>query len=471
MGAIVTDIVRNDWVRDEEAGMPIYLAGHLEPVPDEIDAVDLPIIGALPPELNGRYLRNGPNPLPGQDPGHLFFGPGMVHGIRLRAGRAEWYRNRWVRTTSLQGASFLRSDWSLDLTAVPANTHVIQHAGRVLALVESGFPYELTPELDTVGPCDFSGRLTTAMTAHPKQDAVTGELEFFGYSAIPPYLTYHRLSAGGELVHSRVVPVPGPTLMHDFAVTENHVIWLDLPLVFDLAALSLGIPYRWDDGYGARLGVMPRRRDGEVRWFDIDPCFVFHVGNAHEDGAGRIVLDAVRYEPADFVDFWTGLGGHDAMAGPARAALRAGVARLHRWVLDPATGVSRDEPLSDRLVEMPTHNDACTGRPHRYLYALSDSRPGAEAAIVKYDVLTGASQAHRLGRDVTPGEPAFVAAADARHEDEGWLLTLVNGRGSAGSELLILDATDLGRPPVAAVQLPRRVPTGFHGSWCPDPAT
>lgn len=433
-----------------------YLTGQLAPVPDEIDAADLEVTGTLPPELDGRYLRNGPNPLPGQDPGHWFVGAGMVHGARLRGGRAEWYRNRWVRTTALNGARLVTDDGTFDLSANPANTHVVRHGDRILALCEAGLPYALTPELATVGPCDFDGRLTTAMTAHPKQDPVTGELHFFGYGMLPPYLTYHRLSATGELTVSRQVDVAGPTMMHDFAVTERFVIWLDLPVVFDLALAGAGLPFRWDDGYGARLGVM--RQDGppEVTWFEVDPCYVFHVGNAHEDAAGRIVLDAVRYTAADFTGLWSRIGD---VRDPASAAARTPAARLHRWTLDPVTGVRTEEALDDRPVEFPTVDGARVGRAGRYLYTVADQ------AILKYDLRTGRADEHRPGPGA-PGEAVFVGAEDTRAEDDGWLLSIVGDRAGGRSQLLVLDARDLTFQ--AAVHLPRRVPTGFHGSWIPD---
>jgi carotenoid cleavage dioxygenase len=187
-----------------------------------------------------------------------------------------------------------------------ANTHVLEHAGRLLALVESGFPYELTPELDTVGPCDFGGRLRTAMTAHPKCDPVTGDLHFFGYDALPPHLTYHRLSATGELVCSVEVPGAGPSMMHDFAITDRHALFLDLPVTFQIGLLGRGLPYAWDDGYPARIGVMELARPGPVRWFPVEPGYVFHVGGAHTDPRGRIVLDGCRYTPADTVAMWAG---------------------------------------------------------------------------------------------------------------------------------------------------------------------
>lgn len=432
-----------------------WLDGLLAPVPDEIDAYDLTVDGKLPAELVGRYFRNGPNPAPGRTTGHWFVGDGMVHGVRLRDGRAEWYRNRWVRTTRFtEQASFIRSDGTFDRAAVSANTHVISHAHRTLALVENGVPYELTPDLATVGSSDFDGRLTTAMTAHPKEDPRTGELLFFGYGFVPPYLTYHRLAASGELVESREVEVGGPTMMHDFAITENYVIWLDLPMVFDLNLVGGGMPFRWSDDYPARLGVMPRA-GGPVRWFDIDPCYVFHVGNAYEDERGRIVLDAVRYARSDLAVLWSDIGG----AGDDADA-DAGAAQLYRWTLDPDSGKVTETRCDDRGVEFPTHDETRTGLPNRYLYAAADS------AIVKYDVGQGRSISHELGADFAPGEASFVPAAGARAEDDGWLLTIVSDRGGRGSELLVLDATDLSR--TASVRLPRRVPTGFHGSWIAD---
>ncbi|GIH74678.1 carotenoid oxygenase family protein [Planobispora longispora] len=432
---------------------PAYLQGHFAPVPDEISVADLSVTGELPAELTGRYFRNGPNPLPGQDPGHWFLGHGMLHGVRLREGRAEWYRNRWTKTTAFTDDAPFISDKGFDLAAVSANTHVIRHSGRILALVENGLPYEISPELETLGPHDFGGRLTTAMTAHPKEDPATGELLFFGYGFAPPYLTYHRLSADGELVESREIEVPGPTMIHDFAITENHVVWLDLPVVFDLeTAMSGAMPYRWDEGYGARLGVM--RRDGgdggKVRWHEIDPCYVFHVGNAHEDDEGQVVLDAVRYSAGSFRRIWGEISGD---LDPAASAAELGGAPLYRWTLG---ATAKEEQLDDRDVEFPSLNGDRTGLANRYLYAVTGD------AIVKYDTVTGSGRVKETGG--TTGEAVYVPAEGARAEDDGWLMSVV----SAGddSELKVLDAASLEQ--VAAVRLPRRVPAGFHGNWFGD---
>ncbi|KUI01806.1 carotenoid oxygenase family protein [Mycobacterium sp. IS-3022] len=443
------------------SAIPDYLTGIWAPVPDEIEARDLPVTGALPPQLSGRYFRNGSNPRPGEDPGNLFMGHGMVHGVRLRDGRAEWYRNRWVRTRALEGHPFVRRDGTLDYTAVPANTHVLNHGGKLLALAENGFPYEITDELDTVGPHDYGGKLQMAMTAHPKTDPVTGDLHAFGYGAVPPFVTYYRVSAEGELVTSMPIEVPGPTMMHDIAITERYVIFLDLPMVFQP---DLHVPYRWSDEYGSRLGVMPMDRPGEVRWFEIDPCYIFHVGNAYEDEAGRIVVDNAHYAPADMMALWDNSGGTPLSAATGAAS---GTARMHRITLDLATGAVHEEQLDDRGIEFPTVDDVKVGRPSRYVYTVANFYK--DGAIMRHDLHDGKTVTHELGDDVVAGEAVFVPdESPDRAEDDGWLISITTRRDGSASQMLVLDATDVGGEPVATVTLPRGVPAGFHGVWIPD---
>ena len=279
------------------------------PVADELTEFDMSVEGAIPAELDGWYLRNGPNPRVAS--GHWFSGDGMVHGIRIEGGRAAWYRNRWVRTESFEKrGSLYNADGTRNLHAGVANTHVVNHAGKTLALVETSLPYEITNDLKTVGAYDFGGKLVDSMTAHPKICPTTGELHFFGYGNIfAPHVTYHRADANGELTVNRPLDVPALTMMHDFALTAEHVVFMDLPVVFSLEIAKEGkrdMPYRWDDNYGARLGVL-RRDDpfGEVRWFEIDPCYVFHVANAFDSG-NSIVLQAVRYP-----ELWRGTSGFE----------------------------------------------------------------------------------------------------------------------------------------------------------------
>ena len=246
-----------DEVSNRETETPWHMKGNYAPVMDEVEAFDLPVVGTLPADLNGRYFRNGANPMSGPT-AHWFAGDGMIHGIRIRDGKAEWYRNRMVRTRALTGAD--RMDpltGTFDYTVGLANTHIVGHANRILALEEGSFPNEMSPELETIGAYNFDGRLTTPMTAHPHTCAETGEMHFFGYGYMAPYVTYHVADAAGQLVHSQVISVPGPTMIHDFAISRNYAIFLDLPVVFSIEdAMKGGMPFGWDPGYGARIGLL-----------------------------------------------------------------------------------------------------------------------------------------------------------------------------------------------------------------------
>ena len=448
-----------------------YMSGFMGPVPDEIDAINLEVTGSLPIELNGRYFRNGANPLPGTDPGHNFTGQGMIHGIRLKDGRAEWYRNRWVRTPTMQGARSVRPDGTRDLTASVANTHIINHANQILALVETCVPYRMSPDLETLGPWDFGGRLKTPMTAHPKEDPATGDLHFFGYSAAPPFLTYHVVSAQGELVHSSEVAVTGPTMMHDFAITEKHVVWLDLPVVFDMALTRQpGMPFRWSDSYPARLGVMQRKgNERDVRWFDVKPGYAFHIGNAHEDSEGRIILEAVRYDRQSFNTIWRDLGGVSTLSDDLANYPTTG-GNLYRWILDPVTNTVSEQTIDDLGIEFPTINSAHVGRGYRHVYAVNTPLLSERAGpkVVKYDLKSGSKQIHDLERGWIPGEAVFVPAKGATAEDHGWVISIITHQTEDKAQLLVLDADDLDGKAVASVKLPRRVPAGFHGSWIQD---
>lgn len=448
------------------AAKPGYLSGFLGPVPDEIEAFDLQVEGTLPPELTGLYLRNGSNPMPGQDPGHNFAGQGMVHGVRLQQGRARWYRNRWVKTPTMRGARPVRPDGTRDVTAGVANTSVLHYDGRILALVENALPYELTPELDTVGPYDFGGALKSPMTAHPKTDPATGEIHFFGYDFRPPFLVYHVASRDGVLKHSASLSVTGPTMMHDFAMTRDHVVWLDMPVVFDmqLAMTRRSMPYRWSDDYPPRIGVMPRGgSNADVRWFAVKPGYVFHVGNAHEDGKGRIVLDGVYYDKASFDRIWNKLGG--SVAGATGEKPKGGI--LYQWTLDLATGAVSEGPIDDLAVEFPVVNAERVGLDHRYVYAVNNALvgEGGRSNIVKFDVGSGRRTGYAFEAGWIPGEAIFVPAAKATSEDDGWLMSIATHASEDRALFVLQDASDPALKPVATVALPRRVPAGFHGAW------
>ena len=437
---------------------PIHLLGNGRPETEEQTLSELKITGTIPGELDGRFVRTGANPLSGTS-AHPFFGDGMLHGVRLRDGNAEWYRNRYVQTPFITNPSIdiLDPAVMMDMKSSKANTHVIGHAGKILALEEGHFPYEIGGDLSTVGPTDFDGALKGSFTAHPKICPVTGELLAFGYSAFEPYLRYLRVSAEGKLVQTENITVGGPTMMHDFNITRNHIIIMDLPAVFDMQlAMSGDMPIRWDDDYPARLGVMPRNgNDAQVKWYDINPCYVFHPMNSYEDG-DTIVLDVAR-----FSHMWR----DSSMDFPAP--------ELWRWTINTNTGKVSEEQIDDQPAEFPRVADSVTGLKHRYGYMMNMSEAGtpddpmtAAGGILKYNRDTGERTQIEFGRGRVGGEAVFVPSANPKSEDDGYLMTYLYDAHTDTSRFVIMDASTMDNTPVASIELPR-VPNGFHGSWIP----
>lgn len=442
-----------------------YLAGNFAPVRDERDDADLPVTGAIPPELDGLLLRNGPNPILDPDPAtyHWFLGDGMLHGIELRGGTAR-YRNRWVRTRTASatlGEPAAQPDAPPEVNGIEAkaNTHVVTHAGRIYALVESSLPTEVRPDLSTAGAVDFGGALTTPFTAHPKVDPSTGEMLFFGYDFFgPPFLRYHVVGPDSRLVRSEVIEIPAPVMMHDWGVTATRVVFLDLPVVFDVNLVGVQpFPFTWRPELGARVGVMPRSGSGaDVTWIEIEPCYVFHPMNAYDDAGGNVVIDVVRY-PDTFAT---------ETQGPGASA----TTRLERWTIDPVGRKVAIEVLDDVGQEFPRIDDRLMGRPHRYGYATEvslDSTLHDVGSLRKHDVVSAKVERHEVGPGRSAGEAVFVPAAPDAGEDHGWVLSVVYDATRDSSDLLVVDATDFEAAPVATVHLPRRVPFGFHGSWVP----
>jgi carotenoid cleavage dioxygenase len=421
--------------------MPIHLEGNNAPVSDEVDvdAAAVRVVGALPEDLRGTFYRNGPNPRSGWSP-HLFAGDGMVHAVTV-GDAGIGYRNRYVRTPLWADPSTPRTHPRV----TTANTHVVEHAGRLLALEEGGWPYELDGALDTIGPFRFDGRLRGAMTAHPKRCPRTGELLFFGYALRPPFLTYHRATADGALAGSVDIDLPRSSMLHDFAITETRAVFLASCFTFDLASLAeTGSPWRWDPSVPARVGVIERDAASDTtRWFDIEPCHLSHAANAHDDG-DAVVLTGTRV---------VGVDGDQALP------------RMHEWRIDLSAGAVKETALDDLVTEYPRVADGVVGRPHRFTYLAGffyEAEPD-HGEISKYDGAVRTTR--RLPSGQTCGEPVFVARAGGTAEDDGYLLTFVHDRATTTSHLLVLDARDLSTR--AELHLPVRVPGGFHGTWVP----
>jgi carotenoid cleavage dioxygenase-like enzyme len=443
-----------------------YLVGNYGPVHSEETVADLPVTGTLPRSLNGRYLRNGPNPVTAPDPAtyHWFTGDGMVHGIRIQDGRARWYRNRWVRSTAVAAAlgEERRPGPVLEEMDIAANTNVIRHGGRTFAIVEAGGrPYEITDELETVGPSDFDGTLPVGYTAHPKRDPDTGELHAVSYYwGWGNQVQYTVVGVDGRVRRIVDVPVGGPVSIHDMSLTASYAVIYDLPVVFSTEALTEGatFPYRWSEGYHSRVGLLPLEGEADdVVWCDVDPCYVFHPMNAYDEDGG-VVVHLVRH-PKMFADH---------LLGPDE-----GPPALERWRIDPTRGKVVTELLDDRPQEFPRVDERVVGRRNRYGYsaALFDrakDNPGFTmgGALIKHDLVAGTSET-RLLRGGS-GEAVFVPEAPSSAEDQGYVLSLVYDADRDASDLVVLHAQDFTGDPVAVIHLPVRVPYGFHGNWTDD---
>ena len=416
-----------------------YLDGNFAPVTEEVTTYDLPVTGSLPAELDGRLLRIGPNPRTAPDPAgyHWFTGDGMVHGVRIRDRRAEWYRNRWVGGGEV------------------VNTHVIGVDGRTFALVEAGNqPVELTDELDTVGICPFDGTLDGSFSAHTHLDPTTGDLHAVTYHWSWDHIRHVVVGPDAKVRRELQVPVPDAPMVHDCAITERHVVLFDLPVTFSMEAAGEGarLPYRWNPDHPPRVGLLPL--DGtadDVRWFEAPSCYVFHTLNAYEAG-GTVVVDLVRHPRM----FATRFNGPDE-----------GAPVLERWTLDLATGTLATEVISDRPQEFPRIDERLTGRPHRYGYGAALGEGGAHGPAFKHDLATGTTEVHDHGPGRVTLEPLFVPAAAQAGEDEGWVMSYVYDATTDRSDIVVLDARDFTGDPVATIHLPVRVPFGFHGSWVP----
>lgn len=458
-----------------------YLRGIHAPICRELEASPLPVRGELPRDLSGAYVRNGPNPVfAPRNLYHWFDGDGMLHALTLRDGRAS-YRCRWIETRGLAeerraGRSLWPGvmgpyDWSAPRPPLKdtANTDVVWHGGALLALwYLCGEPYRCDPlTLATLGTDDFGGRRSHSVSAHPKVDPRTGELVYFTLSDYePPYMRYGVVSREGELVHEIPVELPGARAPHDITITEHFSILHDFPFFHDPAlAKSHGVRVaRFHRELPTRFGVVPRRgRTEQVLWFEFEPGYVLHMVNAWEDG-DWITMDgcfqpdpSTRRNPAEGV-----LAG---MLGYLRIR-----AHLHRWRMNLRTGETREQALDDLNVEFPLPDTELFGVRSRYSYHQylpPDMQTVEFRALVKYDHESGAARRY----DYEPGwfasESPFAGRPGARSEDDGFVLTFATEAASGRSECWIFSALEIERGPIARIELPARVPTGFHAKWIP----
>lgn len=455
-----------------------YLKGYYRPFGGEMDAENLVVEGHLPEELSGTFYRNGPDPQYPPHPDdryHVFDGDGMIYAIRLRGGRASM-RNRYVRTRKfeLERAAGRRlfgvfgnprfNDPSVSpMEYNTANTHIWPHAGGLYALMEGCPPTALDPDtLETRGYETFGDTVTGPFTAHPKTDPADGALHAFGYSAKGPGSTairYNIVDSAGRPRHLAWLDQPYASMMHDFALTDSHVVFPCLPVVISMERAMQGKPITaWESDRPSVFGVMAKGGNGgdEVRWLETDPTFAFHIANSFDDGQD-VVIDVAGSKRAPLMPAADGsLPSHEE----TRFSLR-------RWRIG-GNGHFREEPIDALDIQFPRIDDRVQGRRYTKAFVNGTARPTAGRVdgfdqIAAIDVETGARDSFSFGEGAYCGEPVFVPRGAA--EGDGWLLALVWDSQKNESVLAVLDATRVADGPVARIHMPARVPGGFHCHW------
>lgn len=444
-----------------------YLTGIHTPMTEEFTLEELRVDGEIPAALAGRYLRNGPNPALAPDPAsyHWFTGAGMVHGIRIEGGKADWYRNRWVR--GAEACELLGEDIPPGPRAErndAPNTNVIGIDGRTFAIVEAGGkPVELGYELDTIAHNPFDGTLKGPYTAHPHLDPFTGEMHSITYKGDDFNTVWHVVvDTEAQVIRELPIPVSDGPSIHDCAITENYVLVLDLPVTFSMKRLLAGhsFPYAWNEKHPARVGLLPRKGSADdIVWIAVEPCYVFHPANAFETADGKVIVDVVAHETM-FAELTRGPDSRKA--------------RMERWTLDPAARTSVRAVIHDHAQEFPRYDERLTTKPYRYIYTVAIPEAAksewqlADTRLFRHDLGTGTTDAHDFGPGRHPGEFVFVPRSEQGAEDDGWLIGLVVDMNDETTDLVILNADDFTGSPQAVVHLPHRVPPGFHGNWVAD---
>ncbi|MCB1844301.1 MAG: carotenoid oxygenase family protein [Halioglobus sp.] len=457
-----------------------YLQDNYAPVDEERDVAEgeLRVEGKVPEQLVGAYMRDGANVA--FQPNHYVYpldGDGMIHAMYFDRGRVH-YRNRWVQTSHLMterkfGRTLYGSVGKLlevpqeviDAGGEPnpvrntANTNVLYHGGKLLAMWEGGFPHLLNDDLSTVGLYDYDGALQPgdALTAHPKVCPDTGQL--ISCTQRWDSAAYNVQIFDRNARHLRTIPVEFPRkgIIHDLQITENYVVIFYAPAFHSLERAMRGEdPFLWEPEKGTRIVVIPRDGRGENRVFETDAFFSWHFCNGFESD-GKIVIDYVWINSIPF----TQAQGTGVEKQPRR---------MYRMTLDLATGAVTNEQFSDVFCEFSRVDERRMGKPYRYGFAASSNRDWGDAhgynCTGQFDFKTGNTQLWEYGSEANAGEPVHVPNPESEREEDGWVMCFVYNPGE-GAFLSILSAGDVTQGPVAKIHIPGRVPNGFHANWMP----
>lgn len=457
-----------------------------ESLKEELDYWIDEIEGKIPPDLNGTLFRNGPGLLDinGQGLHHPFDGDGMISRVAFCEGRAH-FRNRFVRTEGFlkeqkagrilyrgvfgtqKPGGWLANAFDLKQKNI-ANTQVIYWGGKLLALWEAAEPYRLDPyTLETLGPDYLDGVLEPgdAFAAHVRIDGETGRLVNFSIKpGLSTTITIYEFDPSGKLLDKHAHSVPGFAFIHDFAITPNYCIFFQNPVTFNPLPFIAGwqgagqcIQFRPDKP--TRVIIIPRDRSKPMQVVETQSGFVFHHANAFEQG-DEIYLDSICYESLPEVE------PNSDYRQTNFEALSPG--QMWRFVLNLKTKTVQRQMLESRCCEFPFVHPKRVGQPYQYVYLGAAHAPQGNAplqAILKIDLNSGKRQLWSAAPQGFVSEPVFVPRSNGTREDDGWLLTLVYDSARHRSNVVILDAGDLNRGPIARLHLKHHIPYGLHGTF------
>jgi carotenoid cleavage dioxygenase len=461
-----------------------FLRGYYGPVNTEADAGHLQITGEMPKELLGTLYRNGPNPqFAPRGPYHWFGGDGMIHAFHIENGNVS-YKNRWVRTPKWEienkegeglSGTFGNPRYTdprvMALNSTIANTNIVWHGGKLLALEEAHAPFALDPaSLMPKGYETFGDKLCGPFTAHPKMDPKTGEMVFFGYSAKGRFtkeVSIQTVAADGKVTRAEILEGPFPSMIHDFAVTKNWIVVPIFPLTSSMErAMGGQPPFAWEPDKGTHIAFIPRNGSvADAKWVTAPACYVFHPMNHFETEDGKVVIDVMKYDVAPLFPLPDG--------SPSTKQMPA--ARLFRWTFD-LTGKANtfhEAQLDDRTGEFPRFDERFCMSDYRHGWIVSGNIANAGVqrteGITHYDLVEGRNATWNAGADDRFGEPVFVPRRADATEGDGWVLSVIYRADEARSDLAVFEATDIAKGPVALAHLSSKVPAGFHGNWRAGP--
>lgn len=444
-----------------------FLHNNFSPMRVEVDADHLKIIGQLPVDLEGIYMRNGPNPQ--FDPISYIFpfdGDAMVHALYFSNGRVR-YRNRFVLTEQLKverrlgkavyggiACPFIKDEKALlptdpkDPIKIGRFIHIIKQADVYLALHETTTAYQLTRDLETLGEWKPKNSVIAPnVNAHSRLDPDTGDRYFISYSENPE-IEYLVVDAAGNVTEQGKIATPYAYMIHDFVMTENYVVIFLSPVILNLT--DNGNPIAWRPEFGTTVFVLSRN-DLSKPPIEIktEAFFTFHFANAYEDN-NCIIVDHARYEKIEM----------DVKETPH--------ACLYRTILDLGKNIISHVVIDKADIEFPKINESYNSKLYRYIYSACNPNIENETyfhAIVKYDMQSGTYVRHDVGLGSEVDEPVFVPKSCPKDEDDGYVMFYVYHQKTQSSELYILDALNFTAEPLAKIVMPQRVPHGLHGSW------